>query len=124
VVKEVSFAIIKNGGKEEILDRCLEDLRNKMNMEVASRILLGALTKETKKRPPLYGHHIEHLHLSEFSRTKLEKIEEMFMMKLKNEVAAFEQVVLTIKELEAQPKRHDMILDLKLESLGGTPQTK
>jgi muramoyltetrapeptide carboxypeptidase LdcA involved in peptidoglycan recycling len=83
MVKQVSSAIIKNEGKEEILDRCLEELRNKMRMKQASRILLGAPTKETKKRPPLYGHHIEYLHLSDFSRTKLEKIEEIFRTKLK-----------------------------------------
>lgn len=93
-------------------------------MKQASRTLLGAPTKETKKRPPLYGHHIEHLHLSDFSRTKLEKIEEIFRTKLKNEVAVHEQIVRIIKVLEAQPERQGMVLDLELESSGEAPQTK
>jgi hypothetical protein len=124
VIKEISLAVIQNGGKEEILDRCLEELRNKLNMQVASRILSSTPAKETKRRPPLHGHHIEHLHLSDFSRTKLERIEEILIMKLKNEVAAFNQVEAIIEKLEAQPKRHDMILDLELELLEWSTQTK
>jgi hypothetical protein len=124
VVREVSIAVIDNGGKEEVLDATLKELQNKMNMMEATRIFFGAPPQETKKRPPLYGHRTEHLHFSELTRTKLEKIEENLDKNLRNEVAVFERIARIIKLCETQPSFQDMILDKELELSGDTSQSK
>ncbi|HZD36412.1 MAG TPA: hypothetical protein VE130_14510, partial [Nitrososphaeraceae archaeon] len=91
LLKELSIAIIKNGGNQEILNRTLEQLRNKMNLKEAYRhISSSAPTKEAEKRPPLHGHHVQHL--PKFSRTKLEKIEKLWTQKLGNQVAVYEKI--------------------------------
>jgi hypothetical protein len=90
------MAIIKNGGKDEILDGCLENLRNKMNMKIAYHHLYNlAASKDVSKRPPLHGHDVANL--SELSRAKLEKIEELLTLKLKNPNAVFEAIKRIIK---------------------------
>lgn len=76
LLKELVIAIIENGGKDEILDGCLENLKNKMNMKIAYHHLYNsAASKEMNKHPPLHGHDLANL--SEPSRAKLEKIEEL-----------------------------------------------
>lgn len=115
LLRELDIAVIDNGGKEEILDRCLEALKNKMNMKEAYRYLFGAPPKEANKRPPLHGHQVEHL--PESSRVKLAKIEEILTMKLKNDVAVYEKIEELIKVCNSA--RDHIILDLELESLEG-----
>jgi hypothetical protein len=119
LLKELNITIIE--GKEEILDRYLEELKNKMNMKEACPHLFGAPVKEVNKRPPLHGHRLENL--SESSRVKLTQIEQILTMNLKNDVAVFEKIKEITKVCNSQPRRQHFILDLWLDSLGGTPQT-
>lgn len=119
LLQELCTSVIENGGKEEILDRCFEALRNKMNMKKAYSLLFGAPTKKADKRPPLYGHDVQHL--SESSRTKLEKIEELLTVKLKNPFAVYEKIKELVKVCNSG--RFHSILDLELQSLGEGPQT-
>jgi hypothetical protein len=109
-------AIIVNGGKEELLDMRPEVLKNQMNMNQAYHHLFGAPPKETNRRPPLRGHHVEGL--SESARAKLVKIEEILTMKLKNDVAVYEEIERIIKLCNGQPKRHHFILDGELKFIG------
>lgn len=119
LLKELNIAIIKNGGNQEILNWTLEQLRNKMNMKEAyRRIFSSAPTKEPEKHPPLHGHHVQHL--PEFSRTKLEKIENLWTLKLGNQVAVYEKIEELIKVLDY--KGYHKILDIELQSLGEGPQ--
>jgi hypothetical protein len=121
IPKQLSVALIANIGNEEILDRWLEALRNNMNLKEAYFYLFGASTKEANERPPLHGHHLESL--SESSRIKLIRIEQLLKIRLKNDVAVYEEIERIIKVCNAQPQRHHIILDLELHSLGGTQQT-
>lgn len=122
LLKELYKAIIENGGKDEILDGCLEKLRNNMNMKIAyHHFYNSAASKDVSKHPPLHGHDVANL--SELSRAKLEKIEELLTLKLKNPNAVFEAIKRIIKACNAQPLHQNFILDLELNSLGGTPQT-
>jgi hypothetical protein len=118
-LRELYVSVIKNEGREEILDRSLEELKNKINKKQASRLLFSIPAKEADKRPPLYGHHVQHL--SKSSRTKLEKIEELSTVKLKNLVAVYDKIEELIKVCNSTHD-HD-ILDLELQSLGEGPQT-
>ncbi|MGA7368978.1 MAG: hypothetical protein WBX01_07610 [Nitrososphaeraceae archaeon] len=113
-LKELYGSVIENEGREEILDRCLEKLKNRINMKQACHLLFSTPAKEADKRPPLYGHHVQHL--SESSRTKLEKIEALLTVKLKNPVAVYEKIEELIKVCNST--RHHEILDLELQSLG------
>ena len=81
----------------------------------------SAASKEVSKHPPLHGHDVANL--SELSRAKLEKIEELLTLRLKNPNAVFEEIKRIIKVCNEQPLRQNFILDLELNSLGGTPQT-
>jgi hypothetical protein len=110
--------LIANKGNEEILDRCLGTLRNNMNLKEAYFYLFGTSTKEANERPPLHGHHLESL--SESSRIKLTHIKQLLKIRLKNDVAVYEEIERIIKVCNAQPQRHHFILDLELHSLGGT----
>ena len=92
-----------------------------MNLKEAYFYLFGASTKEANERPPLQGHHLESL--SESSRIKLIRIEQLLKIRLKNDVAVYEEIERIIKVCNAQPQRHHIILDLELHSLGGTQQT-
>jgi hypothetical protein len=119
-LKKLYIAIIENGGKEEVLDRCFEDLKNKVNMKEAHRQLFCAPIKEDNKRPPLHGHNVQHL--AESSRFKLTKIEQIQKIRLKNDVAVHEEIERIIKVLNST--REPIILDLELDRLTrGTPQT-
>jgi hypothetical protein len=119
-LKQLSVAFIDNRGNEEILDRCLGALRNMMNLKEASFYLIGAPTKESNERPPLHGHHVENL--PESSRIKLTRIEPLLKIRLKNDVAVYEEIERIIKVLNST--RHHSILDLELDSLTrGTRQT-
>lgn len=118
-LRELYVSVIKNEGREEILDRSIEELKNRINVKQARRLLFSAPAKEADKHPPLYGHHVQHL--SESSRTKLEKIEELSRVKLKNPVAVHEKIEKLIKACNSTHD-HD-ILDLELQSLGEGPQT-
>jgi hypothetical protein len=91
----VNLTIIQNGGKEEILDGCIEELRNAMNLKEALRYLSAALFKETDKLLPLHGHDVQHL--SESSRDKLTQIKQLLEIRLKNDVAVFEEIERLIK---------------------------
>ena len=121
LVKELDLAIIENGGKDEILDGYLEKLKNLMNMKIAYHHYNSAASKEVSKHPPLHGHDVAKL--SELLRAKLEKIEELLTLRLKNPNAVFEEIKRIIKVCNEQPLRQNFILDLELNSLGGTPQT-
>ena len=123
LLKELDMAIIENGGKDETLDKCLENLRNKMNMKIAYHHLYNsAASKEASKPPPLHGHDVANL--SELSRAKLEKIEELLTLRFKNPNAVFEEIKRIIKVCNAQPLRQNYILDLELNSLGGNDANK
>ena len=112
------MAIFNNGGKEEILDRCIEELRNKMNMKKAQRYLFAAPIKEADKRPPLHGHNVQHL--LESSRDKLTQIEQILKVQLNDNVAVHEKIVELIK---VRTYSDDTILDAELDRLSGrTPQ--
>jgi hypothetical protein len=109
----VSQTIIQNGGKEEILDRIIENLTNAMNIKEAQRYLFAAPIKETDKRRPLHGHDVQHL--SESSRDKLIQIKQILEIRLKNDVAVFEEIKRLIKVLNHT--RDDTILDAELDGL-------
>ena len=61
LLRDVSKAFVENGAKEEFLDSRIEDLKNKMNIKEAQRYLFATPIKEPDKRPPLYGHNVQHL---------------------------------------------------------------
>ncbi len=90
LLRDVYIAIIMNGGKEEILDWCIQDLKNKMNIKEVRRYLFPAPIKEANKRPPLHGHNVQHL--LESSRDKLTQIEQILKIHLKNDVAVYEEI--------------------------------
>lgn len=113
LLRGLSQAVIENGGNEDILDRCLEVLRNNMNMLEASRYLFGAPTKEENRPPPLHRHQVAHL--PESSRTKLAEIEKILNMNLKNDVAVWEELKRLIDVCNSTSNH--TILDLELESL-------
>jgi hypothetical protein len=119
LLRDVSEAFVKNEGKEEILDMCIEELNNKMNIKEAQRYLVAAPIKEADKRPPLYGHDVQHL--PESSRDKLTQIKQMLKIHLKNDVAVYEEINRLIK---ARNYSDDTILNAKLDELRRrTPQT-
>jgi hypothetical protein len=121
-LKQLSVASIANRGNEEFLDRCLEVLRNNMQLMEAYSYLFAASTKKSNEDPPLHGHHVEHL--PEFSRIKLARIEQLLKISLKNDFAVHERIEGIIKVCNAQPQHHHITLDLELDSLSrGTPQT-
>jgi len=116
-LRELYGSVIENEGKEIILDRCLEKLKNMINMKQAYHLLFSAPAKDADKRPPLYGHHVQHL--SESSRTKLEKIGALSTVKLKNPVAVYEKIEGLIKVCNST-RYHNI---LELQSLGEGQQT-
>jgi hypothetical protein len=122
-VNQLSVALsVNRGNEEEILDRCLKTLRNNMNPVEAFLYLFDASIKEANERPPLHGHHVENL--PESSRIKLTHIEHLLKIRLKNDVAAYEEIEQIIKFCnEHQPHNQDYILDLRLGSLKRNPQT-
>jgi hypothetical protein len=123
LLKELYMAIIENGGKDEILDGCLEKLRNNMNMKIAyHHFCNSAASKDVSKHPPLHGHDVANL--SELSRAKLEKIEELLTLRLKNPNAVFVEIKRIIKACNVQPLHQNYILDLELNSLGGNTADK
>lgn len=113
LLKELYIAIIEDGGKKEVLDRCLEELKNKANMKEAYHRLFSAPIKEDNKRPPLHGHDVQNL--EESSRVKLAQIEQLQKIRLKNDVAVHEEIKRIIKVLNSS-RRHE-ILDLELDRL-------
>jgi hypothetical protein len=115
------MAFVKSGRKEEILDSCIEELKKRINVKEAQRYLFATPIKEPDNRPPLHGHDLADLY--ELSRAKLEKIEEILTLRLKNPNAVFEEIKRIIKVCNAQPLRQNFILDIELNSLGGTQQT-
>jgi hypothetical protein len=90
LLRDVCMAFFNNGGKEEILDRCIEELQNKMNIKEAQHYLFAAPIMEADKRPPLHGHNVQHLH--ESSRDKLTQIEQRLKIHLNNNVAVHEEI--------------------------------
>jgi hypothetical protein len=119
-LRGVYLAVFENGGKEEILDRCIEELKNKMNMKEAQRYLLAAPINEANKRSPLYGHNVQHL--SESSRDKLTQIGQILKIRHKSDNAVFEEIKRIINVCNAQLHRQHFVLDRELFSLGGTLQ--
>ena len=118
LLRDVCIAIFNNGGKEEILDRCIEELKNKMNIMEAQHYLFGAPIKEADKRPPLYGHNVQHL--PETSRDKLAQIEQLLKIHLNNNVAVHEEIERLIK---VRNYSDDTILNAELDRLfRETPQ--
>jgi hypothetical protein len=109
--------VIENDGSEDVLDRCLQELRRNMNIMEAYRYRFGAPTKE-EKRPPLHGHDVEGL--SEPSRIKLAEIEKMLTINLKNDVAVFEKINYLIAECNST--HNHTILDRWLDSLKSNRQ--
>ena len=118
LLREVSFAFITNGGNEEILDRSIEQLKNKMNIKEAQRYLFPSPIKEASKRPPLHGHDVQHL--PESSRDKLTQIEHRLKIYRKNDVAVFNEIEELIK---VRTCSDDTILNAKLDALSRTPHT-
>ena len=117
LLKDVCMATINNGGKEEILDRCIEELKNKMNIKEAQHHLFAAPIKEADKRPPLHGHNVQHL--PESSRDKLTQIEQRLKILLNNNVAVHEEIERLIKVRNSD----DTILNAELDRLfRETPQ--
>ncbi|MGH9979178.1 MAG: hypothetical protein ACRD8Z_25595, partial [Nitrososphaeraceae archaeon] len=115
-LKQLSIAVIDNrGNEEEILDLCLGALRNNMNPIEAYFYLFGASTKEANERPPLHGHDVRNL--LEPSRSKLIRIEQLLKIRLKNDVAVFEEIERIINACNTQLQPPDLILDLHLNSL-------
>jgi hypothetical protein len=112
LLRDVSTAFVKNEWKEEILDRCIEELNNKMNIKEAQRYLFAAPIQEAEKRPPLHGHDVQHL--PESSRDKLTQIEQMLKIHLKNDVAVYEEINRLIKVWNYSD---DTILNAKLDEL-------
>ena len=112
LLRDVCMAISNNGGKEEILDRCIEELQNKMNIKEAQHYLFAAPIMEADKRPPLHGHNVQHLH--ESSRDKLTQIEQRLKIHLNNNVAVHEEIERLIKVLTYSD---DTILNAELDRL-------
>jgi len=112
LLRDVCMAIFNNGGKEEILDRCIEGLQNKMNIKEAQQYLFAAPIKESNKRPPLHGHNVQHL--PESSRDKLIQIDQRLKIHLNNNVAVHEEVERIIKVLNYSD---DTILNVELDRL-------
>jgi len=112
LLRDVCMAIFNNGGKEEILDRCIEELQNKMNIKEAQHYLFAAPIMEADKRPPLHGHNVQHLH--ESSRDKLTQIEQRLKIHLNNNVAVHEEIERLIKVLNYSD---DTILNAELDRL-------
>ena len=117
LLRKLPLKVIDNDGSEDILDHCLQELRNKKNIMEASRYLFGAPTKE-EKRPPLHRHHVEHL--PESSRIKLAEIEKMLTINLKNDNAVFERIKYLIGVCNSTTNH--IILDLELDSLKSNRQ--
>lgn len=121
-LKQLSVALTVNkGNEEEILDRCIGALKNKMNPMEAFFYLFDASIKGANERPPLHGHHVENL--PESSRIKLTRIEHLLKIRLKNDVAAYEEIERIVKDCNAEPQYQDFILDLEIDSLERNPQT-
>ena len=119
LLRDVYMAIIMNGGKDEILDRCIQELKNKMNIKEAQRYLFAAPIKEANKRPPLHGHNVQHL--LESSRDKLTQIEQILKIHLKNDVAVYNEIE---RLIEVRTYSDDTILNAELDNLTRrTPQT-
>jgi hypothetical protein len=112
VLRDVCMEICKNGGKEEILDWCIEELKNKMNIKEAQHYLFAAPIKEADKRPPLHGHNVQHL--PESSRDKLTQIEQILKIHLNNNVAVHEEIERLIK---VRNYSDDTILNAELDRL-------
>lgn len=116
-LKQLSAVVIANGGNEEILDQCLTALGNNMNLKEAYFYLFGSSTKEANKRPPLYGHNVQHL--SETSRKMLTEIEQKLKIRIRNnESDVHEEIERILKVLNSTHfTRHHNILDLELNQL-------
>jgi hypothetical protein len=111
LLRDVYIAIIMNGGKEEILDRCIQELKNRMIIKEAQRYLFPPI-KEANKRPPLHGHNVQHL--LESSRDKLTQIEQILKIHLKNDVAVYNEIERLIK---VRAYSDDTILNAELDNL-------
>lgn len=111
-LKQLSAAVIANGGNEEILDQYLAALENNMNLKEAYFHLFGPSTKEANKRPALYGHNVQHM--SETSRNMLIDIEQRLKIRLKNnEKNIHEEIERILKVLNSTHfTRHHYVLDL------------
>ena len=117
LLTDVCMAFFNNGGKEEILERCIEELKNKMNIKEVQHYLFAAPIKEADKRPPLHGHNVQHL--PESSRDKLTQIEQRLKILLNNNVAVHEEIERLIKVRNSD----DTILNAELDRLfRETPQ--
>jgi hypothetical protein len=113
LLRGVSMEFVKIGGKEKFLDSCIEELENKISLKEAQRYLLAATIKEPDKRPPLYGHNVQHL--PESSRDKLIQIEQLLKTELKDDVAVYEEIERLIKVLNIS--HDDTILNAELDIL-------
>jgi hypothetical protein len=112
LLRDVSIAFVKSGAKKEFLDSCIEELEYKINVKQVQRYLTAASIKESDKRPPLYGHHVQHL--PESSRDKLTQLEQLLKIDLKNDVAVHEEIERLIKVLAYSD---DTILNVELDYL-------
>ena len=86
-----------------------------MNLNETYFYLFGASTKKANERPSLHGHHVENY--PESSRIKLARIEQSLKIRLKNDVAVYEEIERIIKICNAQPQRQHFILDQELDRL-------
>ena len=82
-----------------------------MNIKEAQRYLFATPIKEPDKRPPLYGHNVQHL--PESSRDKLTQIEQLLKIDLKNDVAIYEEIERIIKVRNIS--HDDTILNAELD---------
>ncbi|MGB7881956.1 MAG: hypothetical protein WBL44_04470 [Nitrososphaeraceae archaeon] len=112
-LKRLSVEVINNGGKEAILDSCLEALRNNLNMMEASHYLLDNSNCEVKSAPrvPLHNHHVEDLR--ESTKAKLAQIEQI-LAGTKHEAFVWEDVERLIKQCKSAADHS--FLDHELES--------
>jgi hypothetical protein len=113
LLRDVSMAFVKSGAKKEFLDSCIEELEYKINVKQVQRYLSAAPIKESDKRPPLYGHHVQHL--PESSRDKLTQLEQLLKIDLKNDVAVYEEIERLLKVRNSS--HDDTILNVELDNL-------
>jgi hypothetical protein len=99
LLRNLSRAVIDNGGNEAVLDSCLQTMRNNINILEAFRRMLDASPMEENSPPPLRDHH--HLeHIPESSKRRLAEIKKI-LLKTQQEAFVWEEIERLIKMCES-----------------------